>query len=91
MSTTPPVPTDPLAAAVHLRIEQRRHEADAYRAVRDARTARRSRAAVPARRARSAWPATVAAALRDSLGGRSASPSSTDRATADHGPTACCA
>jgi len=69
MSTTPSVPSipsQPLAAVVHLRIEQLRREADAYRLGREALSARRG-AVAPSRRPASAWPAAVATALRDSL------------------------
>jgi hypothetical protein len=84
----PSVPSDPLAAAVHLRIEQLRREAEDGRLVRDARLARR---AMRPRRTASAWPATVAAALRDSLTDRPAPQPGTDRVRADHGSAACSA
>jgi hypothetical protein len=82
------IPSDPLAALVHLRIEQLRREADDHRLVREA---RRGRAAVPSRRTASSWPTAVVAAVRDSLSGRPLSPAAPERAGADHAPTVCCA
>jgi hypothetical protein len=82
------VPSDPLAAVVHLRIEQLRREAEDHRLVRDARLARM---AVRPRRTTFSWPATVAAALRDSLTDRHAPQPGTDRVRADHGSAACSA
>jgi hypothetical protein len=82
------LPSDPLAGAVHQRLEQLRREADEYRLVRDARTAR---LAVRSRRAASAWPTGVAAALRDSLSGRPVPASRADGVGAEHGPAACSA
>jgi len=89
MSTVRSIPSEPLAAAVHLRIEELRREADAYRVVRDARSARRRSGAPASRRAASAWPASVVAALRDSLSGGSVSASGEDRGAVHHGTAPC--
>ncbi|HKG50365.1 MAG TPA: hypothetical protein VKB14_07995 [Actinomycetales bacterium] len=86
--SVPSVASDPLAAVVHLRIEQLRREAEDHRLVRDARLARM---AVRPRRTAFPWPATVAAALRDSLTGRPASQPGTDPVRPDHGSAVCSA
>jgi hypothetical protein len=87
MSTFRSIPSDPVAAAVHLRIEQLRRDADAYRLVREVRDARR-RAGVT-RRPASVWPAAVATALRESLSGAPAAPSAEVRAGVHHGAAPC--
>ena len=83
MSTFRSIPSEPVAAAVHLRIEQLRRDADAYRLVRDAR--RRAGARRPA----SVWPAAVATALRESLSGAPVAPSAEVRAGVHHGAAPC--
>jgi hypothetical protein len=52
------LPLDPLAATIHLRIEELRTDADAHRA---------HRATGNGTRARLTWPSAVAAALRESV------------------------
>jgi len=88
MSTVRSIPSEPLAAAVHLRIEELRREAEAYRVLRDARSARRRPRVVASRRAASAWPAAVVTALRNSLSGPSVSPTE-DRGVVHHGTAPC--
>jgi hypothetical protein len=55
-ATKADLPLDPLAATIHLRIEELRAEAHSARRARDART----RAGLP-------WPSAVVAALRDTV------------------------
>jgi len=89
MSTFRSIPSDPLAAAVHLRIEQLRRDADAYRLVREVRDARRRAVRPGSRLPASVWPAAVATALRESLSGAPAAPSAEARAGVHHGAAPC--